>query len=161
MIKAYHRLIDLKEKYVDVEVLGALSSSVRRHLKDANDVSILKYKEKILKLFGRITSLVPTNWQIYWFYADVVLHLAQVDDTNNNLNHVVLSKESADKYFGLLFKAFRNLYNQTNWEMTKDSCVEVIDHTTQVLARKSLFFYLLLIIKFLWSSKVFVILLWF
>jgi hypothetical protein len=61
VIQAYHRLIDLKEKYVDIDVLKALSTSVSRHLKDANNVSIFKYKEKILKLFGRITSLVGNS----------------------------------------------------------------------------------------------------
>jgi hypothetical protein len=52
-------LLDLKEKYVDVEVLRALSKSVEKNLKDAaSDQSILKYKQTILQLFGRITSLV-------------------------------------------------------------------------------------------------------
>ncbi len=68
-----------------------------------------------------------------------------MDDTNNNLSKVELNKESAEKYFGLLMKAFRNLYNQQNWEVRVDSCREVIDYSTQVLASKHI-----LIIQNLW-----------
>lgn len=133
MIKAYHRLLDLKEKYVDLDVLKALSTSVENNLNDANNVSILKYRQKVLKLFGRITSAVAPNWQIYWYYAQVVLHSSQVDD---NLNKIELNKESAEKYFGLLFKSFRSLYNKPNWELAVDSCREIITHSTNVLTSK-------------------------
>jgi len=58
VLKAYHRLLDIKEKYVDIDVLKALSVSVEKNLKDPNGNSILKFRSKILQLFGRITSLV-------------------------------------------------------------------------------------------------------
>ena len=133
MIKAYHRLLDLKEKYVDLDVLKALSTSVENNLNDANNVSILKYRQKVLKLFGRITSAVAPNWMIYWYYAEVVLHSSQVDD---NLNKIELTKESAEKYFSLLLKSFRSLYNKPNWELAVDSCREIITHCTNVLTSK-------------------------
>ena len=133
VIKAYHRLLDLKSKYVDVDVLRALAMNVKLEHKDASEISIFKYKEKILGLFGRINSLVPTNWMFYWYFADIVLNLAQIDDINNNISKIPLSKEAADKYFSLLFKAFRNLYNQPNWELGVDSCREVIEHSILVL----------------------------
>jgi hypothetical protein len=58
VIKAYHRLLDLKEKYIDLDVLRALCLSVQNNLNDAYSVPINKQKQKILQLFGRITSLV-------------------------------------------------------------------------------------------------------
>ena len=58
VLKAYHRLLDKKEKYIDIDVLKALSTSVEKNLKDPNGNSILKLRSKILELFGRITSLV-------------------------------------------------------------------------------------------------------
>lgn len=58
IIRAYNRLLDIKEKYVDTDVLNALKTSVVKKLKDPNDVSVYQYKKSILKLFGRLTSLV-------------------------------------------------------------------------------------------------------
>ena len=123
-------MLDLKDKYVDLDVLRILSESVQKNLKDGYDVSIYKYKQKILELFGRISSLVVNNWKIYWYYAEIVLVFGQLDEQNNKIS---LSKESADKYFGLLQKAFRNLYNQNNWETTVETCKEVINQSTEIL----------------------------
>ena len=58
VIRAYNRLMDLKEKYIDTEVLRALKVSVAQKMKDPNDISIHIFKKSILKLFGRITSMV-------------------------------------------------------------------------------------------------------
>ena len=58
VIKAYHRLLDLKEKYVDVDVLKVLSTAVEKNMCDARDKSIYKLRASLLKLFGRLTSLV-------------------------------------------------------------------------------------------------------
>lgn len=58
IIRAYNRLLDIKEKYVDTDVLNALKTSVVKKLKDPNNVSVYQYKKSILKLFGRLTSLV-------------------------------------------------------------------------------------------------------
>jgi hypothetical protein len=57
-IKAYNRLLDIKEKYVDIEVLAALAKSVENNLCDPNQVPISKHKQKILELFGRLTSVI-------------------------------------------------------------------------------------------------------
>jgi hypothetical protein len=138
VIKAYHRLLDLKEKYIDIDVLKALSTSVQNRLNDPNNVSIIKYKKKILELFGRISSLVVGDWQVYWHYADIVLNFAQIDDTNNNFSPVELNDEKVEKYFSLLQKAFRNLYNQSNWELSVDKCKEMIDYSTQLLTSRRL-----------------------
>ena len=58
VVRAYNRLLDIKEKYVDTDVLQALKTSVVKKLKDPNGVSIYNYKQGILKLFGRLTSTV-------------------------------------------------------------------------------------------------------
>lgn len=138
MIKAYHRLLDIKEKYVDVDVLKALSSATRDNLNDANHVPIIKYRQKILELFGRLASLVVNDWQVYWYYADVVLSLAQRTDASDEVKRA-LDSQSAEKYFGLMLKAFRNLQNQNNWDMSVEKCKEVIKYSTEIL--KSLYCY--------------------
>ena len=114
-----------------MDVLKVLSEAVQKNLNDGYDVPIFRFKQKILELFGRISSLVVNNWKVYWYYADIVLTFGQLDEQNNK---ICLSSQAADKYFGLLQKAFRNLYNQNSWEMSVDSCKEVIYHSTQILA---------------------------
>ncbi len=67
VIKAYNRLLDLKDKYVDVDVLRALSTAIEKNMRDARDKPVFKLRTSILKLFGRIASLVrePTTQHIY------------------------------------------------------------------------------------------------
>ena len=116
-------------------MLRILSESVQKNLKDGYDEPISKNKQKILELFGRISSLAVNNWKIYWYYAEIVLSFGQLDEQNNTIS---LSKESADKYFTLLQKAFRNLYNQNNWELSVETCKEVILQSTIILNSKRL-----------------------
>lgn len=137
-------MIDLKEKYVDLGVLKALSSAARNKLIDANNVPVVQYKQKFLELFGRLTSLVVNEWQVYNYYADTVLAFSTIsNETTNgdlNSNQVELDQQAAEKYFSLLLKAFRNLYNQNNWELTVDKCKEVINNSTEIL-KSSIFFF--------------------
>ncbi|RMZ94282.1 tetratricopeptide repeat 27 [Brachionus plicatilis] len=133
-IKAYNRLLDLKQKYVDVDVLKAFCTAFEKKVNDAHNESIFKYKKKVLELFGRISSLVVTDWQVYWSYAEIVRFISQTDDTNNNMS-VELNHESSEKYFSLLLKAFRNLINKANWELSLESCKEVLNKTIDVLSR--------------------------
>lgn len=124
--------MDLKQKYVDVDVLKAFCLAFENKVNDAYNDSIFKYKKKVLELFGRISSLVVTEWQVYWNYAEIVRFISQTDDSNNNM-FVQLNNESSEKYFSLLLKAFRNLINKANWELSVDSCKEVLDKTIDVL----------------------------
>jgi len=58
VIRAYHRLIDLKDKYSDPEVLGILVKAVKNDISDAHGVSARNLRPKLLELCGRITSKV-------------------------------------------------------------------------------------------------------
>lgn len=116
-----------------------LCSATTKRLNDANDVPIVKQKQKLLELFGRLSSLVVNDWQVYWYYAEIVLSLATVSSGEDcNSNEIELDNQSAEKYFGLLLKAFRNLYNQNNWELSVDKCREVVYNSTEILKSKKL-----------------------
>ena len=118
-----------------MDVLKALSESVAKSHKDAYDVPIQKLKAKILKLFGRLSSLVVNNWKVYWYYGEIVLHLSQVDENESKeLVKVELNNDSATKFFTLYQKAFRNLYNQLNWEMTLEGCDEMVTVTIDIIS---------------------------
>ncbi len=58
VIKAYHRLLDLKDKYTDIDVLRILRNACLNNLKYSNDRTMFNLKNKVLELFGRISSAV-------------------------------------------------------------------------------------------------------
>lgn len=132
VLKAYHRLLDLKEKYTDVDVLRILCQAVEQNLNNSKGQSILALKSKILQLFGRIVSAVVNESKIYWYYAKIVFYFGQLDDQDIS-KCIELSNENADKAFTLLQKSLRCLINQPNWELEVEKCKEIIDLSIKIL----------------------------
>ena len=67
------------------------------------------------------------NWKIYWYYGDVCLYFSLAENKSS------LTEEEADKVFNLYLKGFRNLYNQQNWELTIESCDEVLTTSIEII----------------------------
>lgn len=57
-MKCYHRLMDLKSKHIDLEVLNILVLAVQNNIKDENDRPASENRKCLLQLFGRLTSQV-------------------------------------------------------------------------------------------------------
>lgn len=79
MIRAYNRILDLKEKHVDTEVLKILVQAICSHSKDAYDRPASAYCKEALKLFGRLTSQVTNNHILWELYADLSSQDGSVD----------------------------------------------------------------------------------
>ncbi|CAF0767576.1 unnamed protein product [Rotaria sordida] len=79
VIQAYHRLIDLKTKYMDKEVLQRLV-----HLLSENNQNEIwtKIYQKSLELFGRLTSQVTNDADIWELYSD----LCQLKKDNTSID---------------------------------------------------------------------------
>ncbi|KAG1972670.1 tetratricopeptide repeat protein [Pimephales promelas] len=68
-IRAYHRLMDLKDKYKDVEVLQILVRAVVDNLTDHRGEQASNLKAKLKELFGRVSARYSTDAQIWKQYA--------------------------------------------------------------------------------------------
>ncbi|VDM00669.1 unnamed protein product [Schistocephalus solidus] len=55
-IRAFHRLIDLRQKYLDPQILGILVRAVCENTPDKEGCGASKYRKKLLELMGRATS---------------------------------------------------------------------------------------------------------
>ncbi|XP_050441456.1 tetratricopeptide repeat protein 27 [Adelges cooleyi] len=113
-IKCYHRLLDLKNKHVDTEVLKILVQAVQTNVKDENDRPASEHRKCLLQLFGRLTSQVQNDGEIWKLYA----HLEAAVPS--------LSKETVDKILHHLQCAHRFTTQGNKWEQNKDTCMNVI-----------------------------------
>lgn len=136
MIRCYHRLLDLRGKHVDVEVLRILVKGIGL-VQVCNDATSLR--DPALKLFGRLTSQVQNhpatlnffslncqpnensyaqvlnNAEIWKLYADLV-----ATKENKTL-------EDYSKIINNLQKAYRVATQDPGWERTVEQCKTVIN----------------------------------
>ncbi|XP_050523724.1 tetratricopeptide repeat protein 27 [Daktulosphaira vitifoliae] len=113
-IKCYHRLIDLKNKHVDLEVLQILVNAVQNDVKDENNRPVSDHKKSLLQLFGRLTSQVQNDGKIWKLYADL--------EASNSCPN----KEIADKVLHHFQCAHRFTTQGNKWAQNTDVCLSVI-----------------------------------
>ncbi|XP_035436281.2 tetratricopeptide repeat protein 27 [Spodoptera frugiperda] len=113
VIRGCHRLLDLQQKFEDVEVLQLLVRAILADAKDADGNSAARLQKRVLELFGRITSVhqnKPELWQLYSDLSPTSLLAAQ-----------------------RLLKAYKGFTQTGNWTNNPETCKKVIDMAQSVL----------------------------
>uniref|UniRef100_A0A2H1W1N7 SFRICE_005843 n=1 Tax=Spodoptera frugiperda TaxID=7108 RepID=A0A2H1W1N7_SPOFR len=113
VIRGCHRLLDLQQKFEDVEVLQLLVRAILADAKDADGNSAARLQKRVLELFGRITSVhqnKPELWQLYSDLSPTSLLAAQ-----------------------RLLKAYKGFTQTGNWSNNPETCKKVIDMAQSVL----------------------------
>ncbi|XP_058508188.1 tetratricopeptide repeat protein 27 [Solea solea] len=116
-IKAYHRLMDLKENYKDIQILQVLVRAVVGNLIDSQGEPAEKQRSKLKELLGRVTSRHSSDAEIWRQYA-----LLYGDGHSSNT-------EDNDKALQFLAKSHRCEVQTGGWENVPSLFKEVMDRS--------------------------------
>ena len=130
VIRAYNRLLDLKERHEDEEILSILVNAIAADMEDASGRKSSVYLKPAMKLFGRLTSVVTKNGKIWELYS--LLNAQQPSSSEEE------AKEIQFKSCQLLQKATTAHIQAPGWE--KDLKAREKALTTAIAYGKGQFF---------------------
>ncbi|XP_048265483.1 tetratricopeptide repeat protein 27 [Bombus terrestris] len=112
VIRCYHRILDLKNHHLDVQILDILTDAVLNNVNDSDGKPAQKLLPKVLELFGRITSFIPNNSDVWRMYGQLTF-LKKTDIDN-------------DKALHYLHQAHRIAVSDPKWLLQEESVQKVL-----------------------------------
>ncbi|KAJ3610434.1 hypothetical protein NHX12_022526 [Muraenolepis orangiensis] len=119
-IKAYHQLMDLREKFKDLEILRILVRAVVENLPDSQEVEAGKLRTKLQELLGRVSAGHSSEAEVWRLYASLYGG-GQSDDLEDN-----------HKALRFLVKAHHCQMQSSGWEQDPASFMEAITRAVVV-----------------------------
>lgn len=113
VIRCYHRILELKSQHLDIPILRILAKAITNEIKDNEGNSSRKVLPKALELFGRITSSMPNNSEVWTLYAEL-----------NALSENELSDQKTAQY---LQRAYRAAISDPKWFQRVESTQTVLE----------------------------------
>ncbi|KAK4001962.1 hypothetical protein OUZ56_003824 [Daphnia magna] len=110
-IRSYNRILELKEKHIDVQVLKILLQAILENKEDNYGQNVERLAPSVQKLLGRLTSQVTNNAQVWEIYADLLAGNADTDTT------------TMFRVAQLMQKSYRSAIQEKNWEKDIISCM--------------------------------------
>ncbi|XP_074594066.1 tetratricopeptide repeat protein 27 [Brevipalpus obovatus] len=122
VINAWHRLIDIKGKHIDDEVLEILVDSTISLGKDGSETQIHHERllKELLKLLGRIGATSPGSGRFWLSYANLL----------NSENEKRL--DNLDRILNHLIKSYQSFSRRPNWEKNSKAIAETMQNCLKV-----------------------------
>ncbi|KAG8199809.1 hypothetical protein JTE90_000901 [Oedothorax gibbosus] len=101
VIRSWHRLIDIKGKYLDPEVLNILVRAINEDLPDMCGHPTSRLRKQALELLGRISSVVPNDCCIWRCYS--ALQCPDIDASSDveSVEKALLHQQKAMRHCNL------------------------------------------------------------
>ncbi|GBN98457.1 Tetratricopeptide repeat protein 27, partial [Araneus ventricosus] len=98
VIRAWHRLLDIKGKYQDPEVLGILVHAINEDIPDFNGQLASKWRKLALQLVGRLSSISSADYVIWNAYSALLCPDPALENDLEVLSRSVLYQQKAVRY---------------------------------------------------------------
>lgn len=102
----------MKNHHLDVQILDILTNAVLNNVNDSNGISAQKLLPKILELFGRITSFISNNSDVWRMYGQLTI-----------LKKTDIDNEKAIQY---LQQAHRIAISDSKWHLEEESVEKIL-----------------------------------
>ncbi|KAK7790318.1 hypothetical protein R5R35_010306 [Gryllus longicercus] len=115
VVRAYHRLLDLQSgRHVDIPVLQTLVRAITSEVKDSEGQNASRMRPQALALFGRITSQVTTDPEVWQLYAELTASLPEQ------------TPQTLERTAQYLQRAHRAATQKQGWARDRNTCQKTL-----------------------------------